>query len=128
MSLIATAPPKLSKQPICEALGQPLDRCYGPMARGRPGPPGPDRRRCKVAATDCAPVRRLSAEQDEAILSMLHGERFIDASPRRVYAQLLRVGVVLASASTFYRRLRALGQTAPPGKPQCQLHLRIFQN
>jgi putative transposase len=78
MSLIATAPAGLSKQRICQALGQPRHRC---------------------------------TEQDEAILSMLHGERFIDASPRQVHAQLLSEGIVLASVSTFYRRLRALGQT-----------------
>jgi putative transposase len=42
---------------------------------------------------------------------MLHSERFIDASPRQVHARLLSEGIVLASLSTFYRRLRALGQT-----------------
>lgn len=99
MRLLATAPPGLSKQRICQALGQPRHRCY------------PDHRRRKVPAPARAPVRRLSAEQDEAILSVLHSDRFIDASPRQVYAQLLSEGTVLASVSTFYRHLRALGQT-----------------
>lgn len=96
MSLIATAPAGLSKQRICQALGQPRHRCY------------PDRRHRKVTAPTRVPARRLSAEQDEAILSALHSERFIDASPRQVHAQLLSEGIVLASVSTFYRRLRAL--------------------
>jgi putative transposase len=99
MSLIATASAGVSKQRICQALGQPRHRCY------------PDRRRRKATTPAHAPTRRLSAEQDEAILNMLHSERFIDASPRQVYAQLLSDGIVLASVSTFYRRLRALGQT-----------------
>lgn len=108
MSLIATAPAGLSKQRICQALGQPRHRCY------------PDRRRQPPAALRVSP-RRLSAEQDRAILSALHSERFVDASPRQVYARLLSEGIVLASISTLYRRLRALGQSAarrPQRPPQ----------
>lgn len=101
MSVIAAAPAGLSKQRICQALGQPRHRCY------------PDRRRRQATAPPRAPARRLSAEQDEAILSILHSERFIDASPRQVYARLLSEGLVLASVSTFYRRLRALGEASP---------------
>lgn len=95
MDLITTAPAGLSKQRICQALGQPRHRCY------------PDRRRRKSTATARAPARKLSVEQDEVILATLHSERFVDASPRQVHAQLLSDGIVLASVSTFYRRLRA---------------------
>lgn len=101
MTLLAAAPAGLSKQRICQALDVPRHRCY------------PDRRRRKVAALPCTQARRLSVEQDEAILATLHSERFVDASPRQVYACLLSEGIVLASVSTFYRRLRALGQTSP---------------
>lgn len=99
MSVMAAAPAGLSKQRICQALGQPRHRCY------------PDRRRRKATAPARAPARRLTAEQDQAVLAALHDERFIDASPRQVHAQLLSDGIVLASVSTFYRRLRALGQS-----------------
>ncbi|MDN5940146.1 MAG: IS3 family transposase, partial [Salinisphaera sp.] len=98
MSLLADAPAGLSKQRICQALGQPRHRCY------------PDRRR-RAKGLGSAPPRRLTAAQDEAIMDCLHSERFCDASPRQVYAQLLSEGIVLASVSTFYRRLRALGQS-----------------
>lgn len=102
MSLVANAPTGLSKRRICQALGQPRHRCYPDHRRRKAAPPAPAR----------ATARRLSAEQDAAILRMLHNERFIDASPRQVHAQLLSEGIVLASVSTFYRRLRALGQTS----------------
>lgn len=99
MSVIASAPAGLSKQRICKALGQPRHRCY------------PDRRRRAPKAGVHAAPRRLTAEQDAAVLACLHSERFCDASPRHVYATLLSEGTVLASISTFYRRLRELGQS-----------------
>lgn len=100
MNAIAAAPPGLSKQRICQALGQPRHRAY------------PDRRRRPSKATTHAVSRQLTAEQDAAILDCLHSKRFCDASPRQVYAQLLSEGTVLASIATFYRRLRAVGQSS----------------
>ena len=44
-------------------------------------------------------------------MDCLHSERFCDAGPRQVHAQLLSEGTVLASVSTFYRRLRKVGQS-----------------
>lgn len=104
MNALATAPPGLSKQRICEALDQPRHRCY------------PDRRqRVRPTRTMVVPMapRRLTAEQDQALLDALHSERFVDASPRQVYARLLSEGTVLASIATFYRRLRAAQESAP---------------
>lgn len=102
MTLIAAAPPGLSKQRLCQALGQPRHRCY-PDHRQRARP---------TNATPAAP-RRLTIAQDQAILDILHSERFIDTSPRQVYAQLLSEGVVLGSIATFYRRLRAAQESMP---------------
>lgn len=102
MTLIAAAPPGLSKQRLCQALGQPRHRCY-PDHRPRARP---------ANATPAAP-RRLTIAQDQAILDILHSERFIDTSPRQVYAQLLSEGVVLGSIATFYRRLRAAQESIP---------------
>lgn len=104
MTAIAAAPSGLSKQRICQALGQPRHRCY------------PDRRqrvRPELEPATAAAPRRLTAEQDQTILDTLHSERFVDASPRQVYARLLSEGTVLASIATFYRRLRAVEESAP---------------
>jgi hypothetical protein len=59
LSVMAAAPAGLSKQRICQALGQPRHRCY------------PDRRRRKATAPARAPARRLTAEQDQAVLAAL---------------------------------------------------------
>ncbi len=101
MNALASAPTGLSKQRICQALGQPRHRCY------------PDRRRRAPKTASGAPARRLTDAQNTAILDCLHSERFYDASPRQVYATLLSEGTVLASVSTFYRRLRARGENSP---------------
>lgn len=100
MSLIATAPPGLSKQRICQALGQPRHRCY------------PDRR-VRPARARMSNPRQLSAAEQAHVLDLLHSPRFCDLSPRQVHAQLLSEGTHLASASTFYRLLRGQGETQP---------------
>ncbi len=104
MNAIAAAPPGLSKQRICLAMGQPRHRCY------------PDRRqRVRPTRSITAPVaaRRLSVEEDQVILDTLHSERFVDDSPRQVHAVLLGEGIVLASVATFYRRLSAVEESVP---------------
>ena len=102
MRAIAAAPPGLSKQQLCQALGQPRHRCY--LDR---------RRRVRPTSATATALRRLSGEQDQAVLDILHSERFIDAGPRQIYAQLLSEGAVLASIATFYRRLRAAKESTP---------------
>ena len=49
--------------------------------------------------------RRLSEEERALLLNLLLSERFVDASPRQVYAQLLQEGVYHASYRTMYRLL-----------------------
>ena len=55
--------------------------------------------------------RALSAAERRAILDVLHGERFADLAPAEVWAILLDEGIYLGSQSTFYRLLRAAGET-----------------
>ena len=55
--------------------------------------------------------RALSAAERRAVLDVLHGPRFVDASPAAVYASLLDEGVYLASERTMYRLLAAAGET-----------------
>jgi putative transposase len=54
--------------------------------------------------------RALSACEQQAILDVLHSERFVDMSPTEVWATLLDEGVYLGSLSTFYRLLRKAGE------------------
>ena len=51
--------------------------------------------------------RALRAEEHQAVLAHMHSERFVDRSPREVYATLLDEGVYLCSVRTLYRLLDA---------------------
>ncbi len=53
----------------------------------------------------------LPAPERQAILDVLHAPQYVDRSPRTVFAMLLDAGCYLASVSTFYRLLRAAGET-----------------
>lgn len=55
--------------------------------------------------------RRLGEHERKAILDAAHSERFCDKSVREIYAILLDEGIYLGSISTFYRVLRAAGET-----------------
>ncbi len=49
----------------------------------------------------------LSALERQGVLDVLHSPEYADVAPRTAYAMLLDAGTYLASASTFYRILRA---------------------
>ena len=53
------------------------------------------------------PPQALSEQEQSAVLTELHSERFADASPAQVYATLLDDGTYLASQRTMYRLLTA---------------------
>src|SRR5262245_23889179 len=53
------------------------------------------------------PARALSELERQAVLDVLHSERFVDCSPAQVYATLLDEGRYLASERTMYRLLEA---------------------
>jgi transposase InsO family protein len=55
--------------------------------------------------------RRLSDEERQAILDVMHSQEFVDQPPMEVYAKLLSRGVYLASIRTFYRVLAELGES-----------------
>lgn len=101
MSVLAAAPPGLSKARICAALGQPRHRCY------------PDRRKRVRSGPKRTQPRQLTPEQRQEVLDVLHAPQHCDATPRQVHAQLLSDGQVLASVSTFYRVLRTQDETVP---------------
>ncbi len=55
--------------------------------------------------------RALSTAEQHTLLELLHAPAYADQSPRTVFALLLDAGRYLASVSTFYRLLRARGET-----------------
>ena len=80
-----------------------------PAAPGQPGTayaaPG------YIPHRDRVQPRALSAAERAAILDALHSERFADLAPAEAWAILLDEGTYLGSQSTFYRLLRAAGET-----------------
>ncbi len=86
----------LGTRAACAAIGRARATHY---RRTRPG-------RVTPRTPRPAPVNKLSSEEADKILSVLHSERFCDASPAQVYFTLLDEGTYLASPSTFYRLLR----------------------
>ena len=50
-------------------------------------------------------ARKLSAVERQAVLTVLHEDRFVDWAPAQVHAQLLDEGVYLCSPRTMHRIL-----------------------
>jgi putative transposase len=77
------------------------------------------RHRASAARPRCEPVphrdrhqpRALARDERLAILAMLHSGRFADMAPAEIWAILLDEGTYLGSVSTFYRLLRAAGES-----------------
>nr|WP_231848468.1 IS3 family transposase [Gloeobacter violaceus] len=57
-----------------------------------------------------APPRSLQAQEKQQVLSVLRSERFVDQSPRQIYATLLDEGTYLCSYRTMYRLLAEAGE------------------
>jgi putative transposase len=89
--------PIIGTRPACRALGAAPATIY---RRRRPPGPRPPRRR---PTSD----RALSEREREAVLEVLHCERFVDCAPEQVYATLLDEGTYLCSVRTMYRLLAA---------------------
>lgn len=97
--------PQLGVRAACEAVGA-AQAGYYRRHRQSPAPvrpePIPHRQRYQP--------RALGAAEQQAILDVLHSERFADLAPVEVWATLLDEGVYLGSESTFYRLLRQAGE------------------
>ena len=89
--------PIVGTRPACRAVGASPATIY---RRRRPPEPRPRRPRP-------APERALSEPEREAVLEVLHSERFVDVSPEETYATLLDEGTYLCSTRTMYRILAA---------------------
>jgi putative transposase len=90
----------------CAAAGA-AQAGYYRRHRSSPAPARP----APVAHRDRVQPRALSGAERQAILDVLHSDRFVDLAPAEVWAILLDEGVYLGSQSTFYRLLRTAGQT-----------------
>lgn len=97
--------PMVGVAAACRATGRPRASHYRhhrsspPPPRPVPGPPRPQ-------------PRALAAAERQALLDVLHSERFVDQAPAEGYATLLDEGSYLASIATMYRVLRAAGEVA----------------
>jgi putative transposase len=98
--------PIVGAKAACEAAGRSRASHYRahpaqPVPLGPARAPAPRRRQ----------PRALTEAEQQAVLDVLHGERFVDAAPEAVYATLLDEGRYLCSIPTMYRLLRARGET-----------------
>jgi len=84
----------------CQALGVSRARYYRQQQAGEPARPRGGGQQ----------PRALSAAERQAVLDLLHSERFRDAAPAAVYATLLDEGIYLCSERTMYRLLAAAGE------------------
>jgi len=89
--------PLIGTRPACRALGASVATIY---RRRRPPEPRPPKPRP-------APERALSEPERQAVLDLLHSERFVDVSPEETWATLLDEGTYLCSTRTMYRILAA---------------------
>ena len=89
--------PIIGTRPACRALGASVASVYR-----RRTPPEPRAHRPRPT-----PERALSEPEREAVLEVLHSERFVDVAPEETYATLLDEGTYLCSTRTMYRLLAA---------------------
>jgi putative transposase len=101
MELLVARDTKVPFKAACGVLGIPrasarrhrTPKMFGPR---RPRPPS---------------RRKITAEEKQVIVDVLHSERFVDQTPHQVYAELLDEEKYIASPRTMYRILAAQGET-----------------
>lgn len=89
---------KIGTMPACRAFGVPRSSVYRRRAarRGRPTPTPRARQ-----------PRALTQDEREAVLDVLHTDRFVDLAPAQIWARLLEENRYLCSVRTMYRILAA---------------------
>jgi putative transposase len=103
---IALLAPRIGTRAACAAAGMPQATWY---RRHRISPPLP--KPAPVPHAERAQPRALAPAERQAILDVLHSGRFADTAPAEAWATLLDEGIYLGSVSTFYRILRAAGES-----------------
>ena len=102
MHAVRDLAPDVGVQASCRALAVPSASYY---RWSRPEDVGPT-----VPRPRPRPPLALSAEQEKAVLDVLHSERFVDVAPPEVYATLLEEQNYLCSTRTMYRILDRHGE------------------
>ena len=90
----------IGERAACAAMG--ISRSTRMRKRSEPTTP---------AKRNAVSIRRLADAERQAILDIVHTERFADFSVRQIYATVLDEGMYLGSISSFYRILRKAGET-----------------
>jgi putative transposase len=103
---IALLAPRIGTRAACAAAGV-AQASYYRRHRVSAAPP----RRQPVPHRDRHQPRALDPAERQAILVMLHSDRFADLAPAEAWAILLDEGAYLGSVSTFYRVLRQAGES-----------------
>ena len=103
---VAELAPQTGTRAACAAVGAAQASYY---RRHRISPP--PARPAPVSHRDRHQPRALAPAERQAILDVLHSDRFADLAPAEVWAALLDEGTYLGSLSTFYRLLRQAGET-----------------
>jgi len=98
---VATLAPHTGTAAACQALGMARPSYYRARKSTPPAEPKPRP----------TPRRALDETERQAVLAVLHSERFCDVAPAEVYATLLDEGTYLCSERTMYRVLAADGET-----------------
>ena len=101
MAAVREHAPVLGVAPLCEALELPRATLYRTWQRERF--PVESKARPK-------PARALGEDERQAVLGVLHEERFADQPPAQVYASLLDEARYLCSERTMYRILAQEGE------------------
>ena len=100
----------------CGALGVPRASLYRHRSRAKQTTPKSDRPISK---------RALNLQEGANIIEVLNSDRFVDESPRQIWAKLLDEGTYLCSWSSMYRILRAHDQVS---ERRNQLSHPTYQN
>lgn len=101
MASVQEFAPGVGVAPLCRALSVPRASLYRAWRRERVP---------RAVIVRPASSRSLSPAERQAVLEILHSERFVDRPPYQVYAALLDEGVYLCSPRTMYRILSACGE------------------
>src|SRR3712207_5843439 len=109
MPLVEELSARVGVQAACAALEVPRASFYRRQS-SQTTPEKADARESGVCAERVKSLRALTAEEREAVIARLNSERFMDQSPREVYATLLDEGTYLCSVRTMYRLLAAEGE------------------
>lgn len=98
MSVVSDSRSLLGVAPICDAIGLPRATYYRSL-KPKTGSSQPRRS-----------GRELSEEEREAVVDVLHEERFVDLAPAEIHHILLKEGRFLCSVRTIYRILKGKGE------------------